>query len=116
MGEHTYCNEPRLAVGDAAGNMLEDLPSRHGGDELAVLLPGILPGARAAVRERLRESVQDLRLERGSSAAVQYGTLGIGGAPTVPNEENGVIDLIATADRKLYAAKAKGSNQSVAHC
>ncbi len=93
----------------------EDLPSRYGGDEFAVLLPEIQRSALAAVGERLRQAVQDLKIERGNSIPTPYVTLSIGGAVTVPIQESGLIDLIATADRNLYEAKAKGRNKSVVH-
>jgi two-component system chemotaxis family response regulator WspR len=93
----------------------EDLPARYGGDEFAVLLPAIQPSALAAVGERLRQAVQDLNIERGSSVGAPYVTLSIGGAVAVPHQEDGLIDLIAVADRNLYEAKAKGRNKSVVH-
>jgi len=93
----------------------EDLPSRYGGDEFAVLLPGIQTSDLVSVGERLRKSVQDLRIERGSSPAAPYVTLSIGGASTVPTHEEGLIDLIALADRNLYEAKSQGRNKSVVH-
>jgi two-component system chemotaxis family response regulator WspR len=93
----------------------EDLPSRYGGDEFAVLLPGVQPSALASIGERLRQAVEALKIERGGSPASQYVTLSIGGAVAVPTEEDGLIDLIAIADRNMYEAKAKGRNQSVVH-
>lgn len=39
----------------------------------------------------------------------------MGGAVTVPTREEGLTDLIAIADRNLYEAKAKGSNNTVVH-
>jgi two-component system chemotaxis family response regulator WspR len=94
----------------------EDLPSRYGGDEFAVLFPGMPPSALAAVGERLRQAVEDLKIERGISSAAPYVTLSIGGAATVPTQEDGgVNELIARADRNLYEAKAKGRNESIVH-
>jgi two-component system chemotaxis family response regulator WspR len=91
----------------------DDLPSRYGGDEFAVLLPEIQPGALAAVSERLRHAVEDLKIERGCPGAAPYVTLSIGGAATVPAHGDGLKDLIGIADRNLYEAKAKGRNKSI---
>jgi two-component system chemotaxis family response regulator WspR len=115
---HLAGDELLRRIGDAICNCCrrpEDLPSRYGGDEFAVLLPGIQPSALAAVGERLRQAVEDLKVERGGSSDAPYVTLSIGGAVTVPTEEGGLIDLIAIADRNLFEAKAKGRNQSVVH-
>ncbi len=91
----------------------EDLPSRYGGDEFAVLLPGIRVGDLAAVGERVRQAVQDLKIERGGSSATPYVTLSIGGAVIAPTAEDRLMDLIAIADQNLYEAKARGRNKSV---
>jgi two-component system, chemotaxis family, response regulator WspR len=93
----------------------EDLPARYGGDEFAVVMPGIKLNALEAVGERLRLAVQDLRVEHGSSTAASYVTLSVGGAVTVPATEDGLLDLVAIADRSMYEAKAKGRNRSIVH-
>ena len=66
-----------------------------------------------AIGERLRRTVQDLEIEHGDSLAAPYVTLSVGGAVSVPSEEGELLDLIAIADKNLYAAKAKGRNKSV---
>ena len=91
----------------------EDLPARYGGDEFAVVLPGIQVNAIDAIGERLRKALQDLKIEHGSSLATPYVTLSVGGAVAVPTTEDGLHDLIAIADRNLYEAKAKGRNKSI---
>jgi two-component system chemotaxis family response regulator WspR len=90
-----------------------DLPARYGGDEFAVVLPGIQAKTLDSIGERLRQAVQDLKIEHGGSFAGQYVTLSVGGAVTVPTQEDGLLHLIAIADRNLYEAKAKGRNKSI---
>ncbi len=93
----------------------EDLPARYGGDEFAVVMPGIKTNALEAVGERLRLAVQDLKIEADGSMVTPYVTLSMGGAVTVPTEEGGLLDLVAIADRNMYEAKANGRNKSVIH-
>jgi two-component system chemotaxis family response regulator WspR len=92
-----------------------DLPARYGGDEFAVVLPGIQAAGMESIGERLCQAVRDLKIEQGGSIAASYVTLSVGGAVTVPAEEGGLVDLIRTADRNLYEAKAKGRNKFIFH-
>jgi len=100
---HTSCRRP------------EDLPARYGGDEFAVVLPGVQANALESIGERLRQAVQDLKVERGSSFGAPYVSLSVGGAVTVPTKEDGLLDLIAIADKNLYEAKTKGRNRCIVH-
>ncbi len=93
----------------------EDLPARYGGDEFAVVLPGMQAKALEIIGERLRQAVQDLKIEHGGSLAAPYVSLSVGGAVTVPTEEDGLLDLIAIADRNLYEAKTAGRNKCIVH-
>jgi two-component system chemotaxis family response regulator WspR len=93
----------------------EDLPARYGGDEFAVVLPGMQANALEMIGERLRQAVQDLKIEQGGSSAASYVTLSVGGAVTVPTDEDGLLDLIAVADRNMYEAKTKGRNKCIVH-
>jgi len=90
-----------------------DLPARYGGDEFALVLPGIQAQGLDSIGERLCQAVRDLKIEHAGAVAGPYVTLSVGGAVTVPQEEGGLVDLIGVADRNLYEAKAKGRNKFV---
>jgi two-component system chemotaxis family response regulator WspR len=113
---HLAGDEVLKRVGEAIRNCCRrpgDLPARYGGDEFAVVLPGMPAKDLDAIGERLRQTVQDLKIEHGDSFAAPYVTLSVGGAVTVPSEEGELLDLMAIADKNLYEAKAKGRNKSV---
>jgi diguanylate cyclase (GGDEF)-like protein len=84
-----------------------DAVYRYGGEEFVVLLPEqTLDGATRAA-ERLRATVEGLRLRHpdGGVVTVSAGVAGLGDAGATPDE------LFAAADAALYAAKAAGRNR-----
>jgi diguanylate cyclase (GGDEF)-like protein len=84
-----------------------DCPARFGGEEFAVLLPG-LSNVEAF---RLAETIR-LKVEHWSEDP-SVTTVSIGIASMIPAASLDWSDLIEAADRALYAAKANGRNQSV---
>lgn len=88
-----------------------DLTARYGGEEFAIVLPDTpLAGALTVAEECVRH-LENLRIEHSGS---QHGvvTMSIGVASIVPTPESSVEELIATADKALYAAKNNGRNQA----
>lgn len=83
-----------------------DMPFRHGGEEFAVILPETTIEGAYIVAERIRERIE--QKFRGGRAAVTA-SLGIASWPTdgVTKEQ-----ILASADKALYAAKATGRNRS----
>jgi len=113
---HLAGDEVLRRVGETIRNCCRrptDLPARYGGDEFAVVLPGIDARALQATGERLCQAVQDLKIEHGTADATRYVTLSVGGAVTVPVAVDGLHELISIADLNLYKAKAQGRNKSV---
>lgn len=88
-----------------------DLAARYGGEEFAVILPDTgLEGARV-IAERIRTSVQNLKIEHKTSKVDEHITLSLGISTTTPGPNNSAESLVAFADKALYQAKAGGRNQ-----
>jgi diguanylate cyclase (GGDEF)-like protein/PAS domain S-box-containing protein len=88
-----------------------ELAARYGGEEIVVMLPGCDVHAAFIMAERMREAVMALSIEHLGSP---LGCLTISGGASamIPrHEQSRTFDLIAAADRALYAAKAEGRNR-----
>ena len=86
-----------------------DIVARYGGEEMAVLLPGMDAEAAMGIAERLRLSVEELRIAHPSAIFGRV-TVSVGVASLVPDEAGSPAILLARADTALYAAKAGGRN------
>lgn len=84
-----------------------DVLARIGGEEFAVLLPGVDRERAISVAERLRQVVESTPITRGTNR--QMATVSIGGA-CAPTAETSIEDLLLHADRALYVAKRAGRN------
>ena len=89
----------RIATAMAGALRDGDRVYRYGGDEFAVLLPGISGGAVREVIERVRAAVVLLTQETGPTVTVSAG------AALYPDDATEKDDLVAVADRALYLAK-----------
>ena len=84
-----------------------DVAARYGGDEFGVLLHGADMEAALEVAERIRERVAELWMGRGDAAT----TISIGVATLAGHDDS--EELLASADRAMYAAKEGGRNRVV---
>jgi diguanylate cyclase (GGDEF)-like protein len=84
-----------------------DCVARFGGEEFAVLLPGTSATDALTVAENIRRKVEHW------SEDPQVTTVSVGVASMMPSVGLDWSDLIAAADKALYAAKANGRNQTV---
>ena len=93
-----------------AGVRPMDTVARHGGEEWAVVLPSSLAAHAEGTAERLRREIENMPvfLEDGTQLGI---TVSCGGAAIAPWTGLSPEDLIARADRALYAAKQAGRNR-----
>jgi diguanylate cyclase (GGDEF)-like protein len=86
----------------------QDVVARLGGEEFALLLPETDRVSAFVLVERLRSSVEDLRLDWLSTPM----TVSIGVSEVIQGEIS-VDAALARADQALYVAKRSGRNQTV---
>lgn len=94
-----------------AGARRGDLLARYGGEEFALLVPGARAGDLTVIAERLRCLVSGEPVTLASDGWIAV-TVSVGAA-SYPGHGGCPEELIATADRALYAAKAAGRNNVV---
>lgn len=85
-----------------------DVLGRLGGEEFAVLLPGVPQETGMAVAEKLRRLVEGLKVEAGTHELLCC-TVSIGVTELLVRDESPATAL-ARADAALYRAKANGRN------
>jgi diguanylate cyclase (GGDEF)-like protein len=89
------------------------LAARYGGEEFTLVLPGVALKGAEHVAHRILEALSTLALPHANSSISKFVTvsIGIGYFNKVPR--NGAErDLLAAADKALYAAKSGGRAQA----
>ncbi|MGH3758389.1 diguanylate cyclase [Actinophytocola sp.] len=87
----------------------EDVLSRYGGEEFAVLVRGAGADDPLVIAERLRRKVSGSPVVIGDGTSVEV-TISVGTA-TFPLHGRSPDELVMAADRALYAAKCHGRNR-----
>ncbi len=91
-----------------------DSPSRYGGEELAVVLPGTDMDGAFDMAERVRAGIEELALPiAGSGNGEVLRVTASFGAAAGSGDGATAAALIGAADRALYAAKHEGKNKTV---
>jgi diguanylate cyclase (GGDEF)-like protein/PAS domain S-box-containing protein len=89
-----------------------DLAARYGGEEFVILLPETDLSAAKVTAERLRKSIDDMRVPfNGDSISI---TVSVGVSGYMGQTEIDVSKLLDQADKALYTAKEKGRNTVIA--
>ncbi len=80
--------------------------SRMGGEEFAACFPGVDRSQAAAIAEDIRSAFEQARVRAGNTTL--SATVSVGVAFVARQQE--ASELLSSADRALYAAKAAGRN------
>ena len=106
---HTVGDEVIAAAGQAIRSCVRahDCAGRYGGDEFAVVCSHTQPEEALAIAQRIRESIEALRLPGYAQLRL---TTSIGLCP-VKQRHQTLRDWMNDTDAALYSAKASGRNQ-----
>lgn len=88
-----------------------DMPCRWGGEEFQVLVNGTDRDGALRIAEEIRLALESINLARNPDGPRVTVSIGIA---VYPDDATEIPDLLLTADRRLYHAKAEGRNQVVA--
>ncbi|WP_437882018.1 GGDEF domain-containing protein [Pseudomonas sp. LRF_L74] len=103
----------RVAKSLQAGASREsDFVSRFGGEEFLVLLPNTPLNYATMIAERIRELVENLRIQYGENSVSLSCSIGVATA-ILTHEEEASSMLVSQADKALYQAKQNGRNRVV---
>jgi diguanylate cyclase (GGDEF)-like protein len=83
-----------------------DLPSRCGGEEFAIVVPGEKASSAAILAERCRQEIEAIHLTAADQTVRTTASFGVADSTGLPSPEA----LIAQADAALYQAKGAGRN------
>jgi diguanylate cyclase (GGDEF)-like protein len=89
-----------------------DLAARYGGEEFVLLFPETSSDDAKQRVEKIRESIEALKIYHEYSTAAPFVTVSIGGATAVDRQILPAT-LIETADAMLYKAKKSGRNSVI---
>jgi diguanylate cyclase (GGDEF)-like protein len=85
--------------------------ARNGGEEFAVVLPGLDTAAALIIAETMRARVAALEIPHVDSATAPVVTISLGVASLAPQTGDAPESLFHEADRLLYQAKHDGRNR-----
>lgn len=111
-GHHTGDRVLRRIAAALAGAVRRgDAVGRFGGEEFAVLLPGVRREEALAIAERMRTEVHRVLVDDGDGGTVAGLTVSIGVALWPEVAEDTLEGLLAAADSALYEAKRGGRDR-----
>lgn len=109
VGDDALCAVARAVTGSLhrAGDVL----ARFGGEEFALVLPGLDAAGAVVVAERLLEAVRTVTVRQAAGWQL---SVSVGTATWAPGHpETKAVQLLTRADQALYAAKHAGKDRAV---
>ena len=91
-----------------------DMVARYGGEEFVVIAASVSIEAAQALAEKLRESIEMLKIPHATSAINDYVTISVGVATVIPEADMEAAGFLEKVDRALYLAKIGGRNRVAA--
>jgi len=91
-----------------------DFVARYGGEEFAVVLPDTDNANAMILGEKLRKSVENLKITHEHSSVLNVVSLSIGVYTLIPVASDTPESILKNADEALYSAKTAGRNR--VHC
>ncbi len=88
-----------------------DLVARFGGEEFMILLPDTDYEGCRQIAEKMRLTIEALRIRHDGSKVNTVVTMSFGVAATAASGEGTSEDLVGAADKALYSAKESGRNR-----
>ena len=89
---------------------IQDIVSRHGGEEFIMLLPDTTTTEATKIAEKIREKVERMDIYAKSKEKIAI-TISIGVSQSVFDDNLSIEKIILDADINLYQAKEKGRNK-----
>jgi diguanylate cyclase (GGDEF)-like protein/PAS domain S-box-containing protein len=87
-----------------------DFAARYGGEEFALVMPETDSKGAWHVADKLRRTLEDMKIPHSRSKAASFVTMSCGMATMIPSNENSPQMLIQRADQGLYKSKSQGRN------
>ena len=108
--EGDHCLQEVAQAISKSTNRPADLVARYGGEEFAIVLPNTDREGGMNVATKAIEIIRSLQLPHNHSKVANHVTISCGVATILPPQHFQAIDLLRSADRALYVAKAEGRN------
>ncbi|MEK9628678.1 MAG: diguanylate cyclase [Nitrospinota bacterium] len=105
------CLKEVAGVIDDAMKRPADMAARFGGEEFALVLPETSSEGAIRLSDKLREAIYSMNLEHKNNPNEPRVTVSMGTATMKVDKGSDYKDLIAKADKALYAAKNSGRNR-----